>query len=771
MKYFQRFDQYFFETKTYKEAEKVYSKNGIVVFTGPPGCGKTMAAIHLVQNDVRRRNCTFRKIHSWNELTYINGDEKSLVFIDNIFSRKTMDLDLERWWEKLDKIHEKFFANDDVAMGLNRLRIVMTARSNVIEKACIYMGKTTPILNEKFRMDPSKLTENEKDEILENQIQFAKGEKRDHVPIINDIFKKEVKKAEGPIGFPLCAHLYVFGREYQKSGANFFSRPIEYLKLQIRDEIENDKTNRTKSLFFFLFFFEWHTNLGNIEKLDLKNGSSCKNILNKISSDLVANFDPFDFNGLEEKAQKLSGAFFKAVGEHKYKFVHESVYEAVGAYFCETYFSETAKHFPLDIIQNQVYENLSKSQKLTLATRLLYEALDERLSQVFACKIFQREEFSMCFYLELEKKDNSIVYSFFTVTNASSIVKLPTIFWSSFNNIFPLTELLYKFVLNRDNINPIYQMYALLFGMCCARKEGVLKTVNGMFRDNIDMLKDRVLAFRDDGSNSIPHIIIASKSSDDFALDVLKIIFKENKSMAIDRNKHNMTPLMLAVKQTLPRANVIKYLMNTSPNLICKDTNGSTVLHHLLGSENDDEKCAQYLDIILKGKNAKKCLSENDFKGYTALSIAAKEIRHSRIWSILKLLESGENIFETLNEKGCSPFHLSVSSLKEDTLYHKLECCTRVVILLLYGANPNKLTDKSDEPIDECKYDGIRTILNNPSDEETMEKVLDGYLKDMGNIQSCKETEKPKLNLSKQLSIGLQKGICEAVQHLKNIEL
>lgn len=35
-------------------------------------------------------------------------------------------------------------------------------------------------------------------------------EKRKHVPLIDDQFRKEVIQTEGPIGFPLCAHLYFF---------------------------------------------------------------------------------------------------------------------------------------------------------------------------------------------------------------------------------------------------------------------------------------------------------------------------------------------------------------------------------------------------------------------------------------------------------------------------------------------------------------------------------------------------------------------------------
>lgn len=308
--------------------------------------------------------------------------------------------------------------------------------------------------------------------------------------------------------------------------------------------------------------------------------------------------------------------------------------------------------------------------------------------------------------------------------------------------------------------------------MCCARREGALKTVNGMFRNNIEMLQNRLLAFEDDEGNYIPHIIIASESSDEFALNALKEILQKNAGIATERNKQNMTLLMIAVKQTLPRVNVIEYLMKASPpnHLLYKDINGSTVLHHLLGSENDDETCAQYLDTILKNDKAKKCLPKDDFKGDTALSIAAKETRHSRILSILKLLESSDCIVETLNEAGCSPLHLSASSLKRNTPFLKVECCTRVIILLLYGASPNKQTDKSDEPVDECKYEGVRTILKNPLDKKNMEHILSGYLKDIDNLKDCQEFSKHGLKLPSKFSQGIQKGILKAVQCLKNIE-
>lgn len=47
-----------------------------------------------------------------------------------------------------------------------------------------------------------------------------------------------------------------------------------------------------------------------------------------------------------------------------------------------------------------------------------------------------------------------------------------------------------------------------------------------------------------------------------------------------------------------------------------------------------------------------------------------------------------------------------------------------------------KQTDKSDESVE---YEDVRTILKNLLDLKNMENVLDGYLKDIDNLENCKE--------------------------------
>lgn len=760
-------DQYFVETGAYTKAENTFNKSGIVIFTGPPGCGKTISAIHLIRKQLKFSE-TFRKIHFLEELSYMEKDEQSIIFIDNIFYRKTIDLRLENWWEKLKEIYDSEFVGKENEIGSysGRLRIVMTARTKVVKRVCDYMGKVTPILNERFIINANNLTESEKDGIFANQIKFAEKEKHVSENIFSTMdaeFRRQVRKSEGPIGFPLCAHLFVCGKDYRKSGVGFFSRPIQYLKLQLKDEIENDKTNRSKSLFFYVFFYERHTNMGKFEFSDIKSKSHCIRFLDKISSDLVANFDPFDFSELEDEAKRLSGAFFKEVSDNTYKFIHDSVYEAVGAYFCETYVIKTAKFFPLDIIQNQSFEKMCDKESIILATRLIYEALDQRLSEVFSCRVLRQKPFSKLFCTELEKKEPKTIDQFLTIPNESTAVKLPSMFWSSFFNLTHLTEHLYNIAKER-NLDLSYHLYVSMYGICCLKDKRLLKTTNGMLRDNFEKIKERVLKFKDREGNYIHHHIIRSDWSDWFAALAINQLLKD-KISPNERNKHSVTPIMLAVENELRRTEVIQTLVKYKPTLRYGDANHSTVFHHCLGSCNDDETCANYLNILLPESDDADMLSKNDENGDTALSIAAKCSKHSRIKSICILLKRCVEI-NTINEDGYWPLHLSVRTLKGEDVYIELECCTRVIIFILNGADSNKTSDTNHKAIDECQYESVKDVLRKPDDIQMMENVLECLLRKFE--QSKESLELPEIP-SKKISNKLKRCIAQAIQHLQNI--
>lgn len=763
-------DKYFLETAIYKKAEEIFDKNNIVILTGQPGCGKTIAAIHMILKTINQKNIhwTFRKINSWDELQYVDDDKHALIFIDNIFFPRI--LDTENWWDELERIYKQYFAVSENETESNCVRMVMTARQNVLERACSVMGKVTPVLNEKFRIEASTLKEIEKEQIFDKQIEFAQKERYLTERLTIDAeFKRKLRESKGPIGFPLCANLYVCGKEYRKSGASFFSRPIEYLKLQIKDEIEGDKGNKTKTLFFCLFFDEWHTKMGDFESIEIQNESLCRKCLDKVSKNIILNFDPFDFRDLEGEALRLSGPFFKRIGENEYKFVHDSIYEAVGTYLCETYVTETVKYFPLHIFQHQYYERLTDRQMLTFTNRLLHEILNNQLSDVFSCKLFHNRPFVDCFCAELQKKDQKTIDSIFSIANESSTVKFPCVFWSSHYNHTYLTELLYDIV-NRREITPEYQRYVLLYGVCCAKNEGLLKTIDEMLCDNLEMIQNSVLDFQDSEGNSILHLLVLSDFSDEFVSIAVEKLLTEKTSIS-SKNKLGITPLMFAVEQILPRAKVIKTILMFSKQLLKKDDNGSTILQHCLASNQNDKTCAEYLEIILEDSNIEDLVTKDNIKGDTALSTAAKCSKYSRIKSILLLLQNDANI-NTTNYDGYFPLHLSVGCFKnaEASPIVELECCVRVILLILHGASPDKESDNKNKAVDECRYDLVRDILRNPKDIKIMENALKTLLEKLNWTQNDTFPENALIH-SEKMSMGIRKCISNAVHHLENIRI
>lgn len=763
-------NKYFVETTRYLHGEKTFFEKGIVIFSGPPGCGKTMAAVHLILKLLEQdRHLTFRKISTWKERLYIEKDKMSLVFIDNIFLRGTMDSDFESWWYMLKDIYSKYLTRRENEFGSNRLRIIMTTGTNAIEKACDFMRKSIPILDEKLLINLNCFEKNEKDEIFLKQVEFAKKEKNINFHDVDSNFIRKIRKSEGPIGFPLCANLYVCGEKYREKGSTFFSHPIEYLKLQIKEKVEKDKKKQIKSLFFFLFFYERQRKMGKLEEIDIKDGDICRRFLKEIFTSLDEKFGPFAFKDMEREAQRLGEFFKNNHGGHQYTFVHDSVYKAVGTYFCEQSIERTAKYFPLDIIQNQDFRVLTEQQKATLSSRLLEETRGQRFSNVFACKVFQNPKFAKFFCSQLQRQNAETMKSFFTLESKESAGKLPAMFWSSCSNLTFLTECFYD-IITQITSDTDKQLFASLYGLCCAKNKGSWKPIAGTFSEQFDGIKEHVLAFRDDKGNSILHLIITSDFTDQFvATAVEKVI--ENNQLSVDcKNNFNVTPIMAAVEQPIRREKVIKALIKLSAKLRYRDKNYSTVFHHCLGSRNDDETCAEYLKLLLNREHqvTGKLLCKEDVNENTVLNIAAKESIRSRIQSILILLESNADIVDTLNEDGYSPLHLCVTSLSGDHTSVELECCARVITLVLNGADPEKKSDENDKAIDQCKYKSVKNILQNHNDQRIMENEMDILLKK----NYCPDLHGDfdgKCITSVKLNSGMRERLAKAVKCLNKI--
>lgn len=767
------FDKYFAETHTYRKAKDYLEKYNIVVLIGPPGCGKTQIANHLMFQTSFNR--TVHKIRSWEEFLFTDPKVQSLVFIDNIFYDNILNYDMENWWKTLEDCFNNCArqGREGVTTGpIDPLKVIITAREHVIEKACSFMETTTPLFNEKYIISGNSFRYNdrEKELIFRKQMEYAEKEK--HIPShrITEQFLIEIKSSEGPIAFPFCAHLYACKEEYKSHGTRFFSHPTEFLKLQTEFEIENDKSCKTKTLFFVLFLFEWHLEMCDPhKKLDLENEALCREFVNSYSPDAMQIFSPLDFKGLSPIARKLTGPFFIEI-EKGFKFVHDSVYEAVGDFFCEKYFDQTTQLHPLDVISNHDYSSLTEKQTKTLASRFLYEALNQNLSKIFTCDIFKKKSFVETFCDELSRKGENVVRCFLMIENDSSSVKLPSIFWTSRCSLPYLTDLLYEMILKERKIDADYHMYLSLFGECCARNEHLLGTINGMLRNDLEEIKKRVLMFVDDEGNSVLHIIIMSDRSDACVAQAVKKITEAGVSVN-RRNDMKITPLMVAVKHCGPRKDVIRQLCEQDLEIKLRDTNCSSVFHHCLSSENDDETCLEYLTIILEKAKNKRILNESDDNGENALNMAAKQSRYSRILCILTLMGI-EEVKATIDLDGNTPIHNAIKHLKgknKNPLLARLECSVRIILFIACGVDPDQIADDKKRPIDLCNDECVKRILEALPPWKVAEKVFITLLNEI-ELKYEKKEIAGHLEFPAKIPNELKSHIEKAVKYLRHAD-
>lgn len=172
------------------------------------------------------------------------------------------------------------------------------------------------------------------------------------------------------------------------------------------------------------------------------------------------------------------------------------------------------------------------------------------------------------------------------------------------------------------------------------------------------------------------------------------------------------------------------------------------------------------MEIIIGSCNDIDLLSRVNLEGDNALDIAVKYLKHNRIQSILLLLEGCRDIVNSLNDDGLTPLHLAVRSFNNCSPCVELECCVRVVILILSGAYTDFKLDGGVKAIDECQYNCIRNILLHPEDQQIMKNELDCILE---KLKYYEQTSTRSLSCLSKIDEGLQRRIAHAISYLQNM--
>lgn len=127
---------------TYK-CKNQLEKTGLLVIIGKQGCGKTLTAVHIMKSS-SYEGWVKRKFTSWEDLLAFDFNDKTLVYIDNIFDGYLYRHQLKKWWDTLCYFYFNFIKDK------NSIRLLITAKDNVIEKACAHIKANVPVLKKYF---------------------------------------------------------------------------------------------------------------------------------------------------------------------------------------------------------------------------------------------------------------------------------------------------------------------------------------------------------------------------------------------------------------------------------------------------------------------------------------------------------------------------------------------------------------------------------------------------------------------------------------------
>lgn len=493
----------FVETTFTRKCVNQLEQTGLIVIIGKQGCGKTLTAVHIMKSSCYE-GWVKRKFTSWEDLLAFNLNEKTLVYIDNIFDGYLYRQQLKKWWDTLCYFYFKFIKDND------SIRLMITAKDNIIEHACAHIKANVPILKKYFFVEEesSPLSIKEMLNIVTMQVELAEMMKKIPKPTYTETLVTPIRK--GDIGFPLCAHLYAFEDRQDEKGVWILDKPRAYVKNQIDYEIKKDTTNGVKTLFLILLLY--HTKSVSNCKMDFRYGEDWLDFLKeRCSEELIDDIKPLHFKNLNEKAIELKDKIL--IKHHSmYEFKHQIYLEGITDYFFREHFEVAVRHFPLYILRTCEFQAIAEKRLSSLVRRLIHDLFKSALSEALSCRIFERYEFEQKFSEELQKEEK--LTELLHIPDKASPFSLPVIFWANKYGLKTLSKCLWHFVdKNKEDVDS--QFYLARFGECCEKDENYITRTSTPL--DVNDVRISVCRFRYMGKKNILHLLISSDKSDNDA--------------------------------------------------------------------------------------------------------------------------------------------------------------------------------------------------------------------------------------------------------------
>lgn len=208
------------------------------------------------------------------------------------------------------------------------------------------------------------------------------------------------------------------------------------------------------------------------------------------------------------------------------------------------------------------------------------------------------------------------------------------------------------------------------------------------------------------------HLVLKSNRDDNAVCTLVKQMI-ENKDVVNTKNKLHRTPLMDAVRCPKDRLISVAYILKMWPevDLLIKDREDFTILHHCIKTQKDDFKACSLLSLFLDSGYTVP-IDSNTETGLTPLNLAAKTGSHSRILCILRLLHRNNHTVETVDDEGRNPLYNTATSLKGAHPLIVLERLIRSYLFVVHGDSPDMKTDSGDKVIEFCKTSNYHSLVD-----------------------------------------------------------
>lgn len=509
----------FEETQLSGKCMELLNQNGIAILTGQQGCGKTLTAVHIMKQ-YQNKKWEILKVSSYDDLLTLEVKKDTLVYIDNIIDGFLYQQKVKKWWHCLC-----YFYFERVKGDKNiHTHLLITAKDGVIKEACAQIREE--VVKSKFFLNAESypLNDKEKLKILNSQLQLAKELKGIEIPKIDSIFES-LKDKTFSIGFPLCAHLFAFETEKKEKNTAIFHHPKDHVIRHVTNEIKNDDTNSTKTLFLFLLFHISQHGLEKPNEFDLRSEHSSRETLKEmVPEDVFEKMKPLNFRNLLEKAQSLEHTILIRF-DKVFAFKHHIYLEGVSDYFTREYPGVAVHFFPLEILRLCTFSSVLTRVWVEMKNRLLTE-IQEEIPGVLSCEIFKDSEFQKEFSGEICK--NNVLHGLLLYPKKDFNLELSPTFWAIKFHLPYLAEAADKIT---DDIEEQLNcnFYQARIGECCENDKKCFAELMNEVSENrkLDKLKQIVWDFRCSDGKSILHMTLSSDKPDDQVHRILTKLLKD----------------------------------------------------------------------------------------------------------------------------------------------------------------------------------------------------------------------------------------------------